>query len=627
MHLRGAEMGAWPSYVSISATKKMGKKTRKMGYSLTEIALAAKCSVYRESSQRCGNIRMATIRVFVRGKGEVQLSDEHDYVADGGEGRIYAQGDVVYKIYLDRSNMIPEAKIAELSELDRPNIIRPKDILLNEKNHVVGFTMDRVDGTELCRLFNTIFLKSNNVRPDMLLKLVENMQETTQFIHDKECLVVDGNEMNYLVDHGDYALPFFIDVNSYQTRNFPASAINIVFADPHAKTFSALSDWFTFAIVACKLFVGIHPYKGKHPNYGKRDLLKRMKDNISIFNPETSIPLAARDFSHIPTAYYEWFVKLFEKGERLLPPGVAGLLKVVQVTAELVQSTGNFAIKLLRKYDREILKHSAVHGKHVVVTQNALYVDRTRHDLKQFRGEVVFTPKTLSPLIAGIREKDGMLAISDMNGNALDLTLKVSRKPFVVDNTIYAVHRGDLTEVAIHEINKRAVASVSNVWKIMPKSSVLFDGLIYQSVLGKSYLVIPYHRTGKSYCAIQAVPELDEYRIVDGKHDQRVCMLIGYNDDTYHRIIVRFDETYQTYDVRVIEDIDYPMINFVTLDNGIVVSIDEHTLVEVFSNRVGSSKVKRIDDPDIKQEMILSKDGTTVLFYTGNKLYSLKMTS
>lgn len=569
---------------------------------------------------------MATIKVFVRGKREVLLSDEHDYVADGGEGRIYAQKNVVYKIYLDRSNMIPEAKIAELAELDRANIIRPKNILLDEKNHVIGFTMDRVDGTELCRLFNTVFLKSNNVAPDMLLKLVEKMQETTQFIHDKECLVVDGNEMNYLVDNADYAFPYFIDVNSYQTRNFPASAINIVFADPHAKTFSILSDWFTFAIVACKLFVGIHPYKGKHPNYGKRDLLKRMKDNVSIFNPETSLPVAARDFSHIPTAYYDWFVKLFEKGDRLPPPGVAGLLKVVQVTAELVQSTGNFTIKLLRKYDQDILKHTAVHGKHVVITKNALHIDRTRYDLKQFRGEVVFTPKSLTPLISGIREKDGMLVISDMNGNVLDLTLKVSRKSFVVDNTIYAVHKGDLTEIAIREINNRPIASVSNVWKIMPKSSVRYDGLIYQSVLGKSYLVIPYHNVGKSYCAIQAIPELDEYRIVDGKHDQRVCMLVGYKDDTYHRIIIRFDETYHKYDVRVIEDIDYPAINFVTLDSGIVVSIDEHAVVEVFSNKVGSSKVKRIEDPDIKDEMILSKDGTNVLFYTGNALYSLKMT-
>lgn len=569
---------------------------------------------------------MATITVFVRGKGKVRLSDEHDYVADGGEGRIYAQGDVVYKIYLDQTKMIPEAKIVELAQLDHPNIIRPKDVLLDKKNTLIGFTMDRVEGLELCRLFNTIFLKSNNITPEMLLKLVENIQNTTQFIHDRGFLIVDGNELNYLVGHRDYTLPFFIDVNSYQTPGFPASAINIFFQDPHAQTFSKQTDWFTFAIVACKIFVGIHPYRGSHPDYRKRDVLQRMQDNVSIFNSETRLPVAARNFSYIPTAYYEWFVKIFEKGARLPPPHIAGLLKVVQVTAELVRSTGNFAIKLLRKYDNDILRHKTVHGKHIVLTKDALHIDRDRYDFRQFHGEVVFTPKNLTPLITTIREEDGMLVISDTDGNLLDLQLKVSRQPLVIDNRIYAFHAGDLTEVAIHEINNRAIASVSNVWKIMPKSSIGFDGLIYQTALGKSYLVIPHHKFGKSYCAIQAIPELDEYKIIDGKHDLRVCMLIGVKEHSYHRIILRFDENYEKYDVRIVEDIDYPAINFVTLDNGTVVSLDEHAVVEVFSNKIASSKVKRIDDPEVKQNMILSKDGTNVLFYTENRLYSLKMT-
>jgi len=485
--------------------------------------------------------------------------------------------------------------------------------------------MDRVDGTELCRLFNTIFLTSNTITPEMLLKLVENMQETTQFIHDHGCLIVDGNEMNYLVDAKNYVLPYFIDVNSYQTPSFPASAISIFFSDPHAKVFSTLSDWFTFGIVACKIFIGIHPYKGSHPDYSKRDILKRMKDNVSIFNSETNLPVAARDFSYIPTAYYEWFVKIFEKGERLPPPYVAGLLKVVPVTTELIQSTGNFAIKLLRKYEKDIINHKAVHGTHVVNTRNRLYIDRTRYEMSLAGGNIVFTPKTLIPLVVRIREEDGMLTISKMDGTPLNLTLKVSRKIFIIDNAIYAFHKGDLTEISITEVNKRPIASVSNVWKIMPKSSRNFDGFIYQTVLGKSYVVIPYHKVGKSYCAIKNVSELDEYKIVDGKHDNHVCMLIGVKEHTYFRIIIRFDENYDKYDLRVVEDIDYPSINFVTLDNGVVVSIDEHAVVEVFSNKIGSSKVKRIEDPEIKTEMILSKDGANVLFYTANKLYSLKM--
>ena len=186
-------------------------------------------------------------------------------------------------------------------------------------------------------------------------------------------------------------------------------------------------------------------------------------------------------------------------------------------------------------------------------------------------------------------------------------------------------HRGDLTEIAIHELNGRPIASVANVWKIMSKSSKAFDGLIYQTVLGKSYLVIPYHMLNKSYCAIQHVPELDGYKIVDGKHEHRVCMLFGVKDGRYHRLILRFDERYQHYDIRIVEDIDYPQINFVCLENGIAVSLDEHAAVEVFSNQPGSSKVRQIDDPAVHGDMLLSKDGTNVLFYSKENLYSLKM--
>ena len=195
----------------------------------------------------------------------------------------------------------------------------------------------------------------------------------------------------------------------------------------------------------------------------------------------------------------------------------------------------------------------------------------------------------------------------------------------IIDNTIYAVRGGDMTEIAIHEFGGKAVAAVTNVWKIMPKSSINLDGIIFQTVLGKAYVVIPYHRSGKSYCAITHITELDEYRIIHGKHDTRVCMFIGVKDHLHHRLILRFDERYDRYDLRIVEDVDYPSLNFVTLDNGVVVSIDEHAAVEVFSNKVGSGTIKRIEDPDISGTMLLSKEGTQVFCHTEKTLYTLRM--
>ena len=568
---------------------------------------------------------MGAFTVWVRGKGKVQLSEEHDYLADGGEGRIFAQGGVIYKIYLDPAHAIPEAKLAELAQLDHPQIVRPKDVLLDANNTMIGFTMDRVEGIELCRLFNTVFLQANNVAPDALMKLVERMQEITHFIHQKGFLIVDGNELNYLVGQRDYALPFFIDVNSYQTPHFPASAINVQFQDPHSPTFSTLTDWYTFAIVACKIFVGVHPFKGTHPNFGKGDVLQRMKANVSIFNSDTRLPAAARDFSYIPSAYRDWFVRLFEKGERVPPPYIAGLLKVVQVKIDVAQSTGNFIINLVRAYESEIVSHQSVFGKHLVVTKQAAHVEKVAYRMPNFRGHIVLAPKSLTPLFASVRENDYMLEIADASGKTLDLHLKANRGCFVADNTLYVIHNGDLTEIALHELNNRPVASVANTWKIMPQASKVFDGLIFQTVLGKSFVVIPYRLNNRGFCAIRQIPELDDYRIMEGKHDARVCMLIGVKNHAYHRLILRFSENYEQYDLRVVEDIEYSDINFVTLASGVVVSLDEHGEIEMFSSRLHSGSVKRIHDPAIRPDMRLSKDGSSALFARGDRLYSLKM--
>ncbi len=110
-----------------------------------------------------------------------------------------------------------------------------------------------------------------------------------------------------LSEEGDYVWPYFIDVNSYQTPGFPASAINVLFADPHASTFSTLTD-------------------------------------------------------------------------------------------QLIQSTGNFMITQFKTYAEPILAHTAVYGKHIVHTRGSLYLDRDRYTGDIADVDVVFTPKSLTPL-------------------------------------------------------------------------------------------------------------------------------------------------------------------------------------------------------------------------------------
>ena len=217
------------------------------------------------------------MEVFVENIGKVDLSENKDFKTQGGEGKIYIKNNVVYKIYIDYTKTIKKEKIKELSVLQHKNIIKPDNIIWTnqKKNKMIGYTMKYIENTEpLCKYFTNSFQNANNITSKNILELVYRLQETIHYIHTNKILIVDGNEFNYLVTNKTQ-MPYFIDVDSYQTPSFPATAIMPSIRDWHTKGFNELSDWYSFAIIACQLFIGIHPYKGTHPNFSKKDLESR----------------------------------------------------------------------------------------------------------------------------------------------------------------------------------------------------------------------------------------------------------------------------------------------------------------------------------------------------------------
>jgi len=563
------------------------------------------------------------MKYFIRGKKAVTLT-QNDFIANGGEGQIYGKGDTIFKIYTDPSKMIPEAKIMELQALNLPNILKPEDLLLDHNNAPVGFTMKWVKETlPLCKLFTNDFRTRAGVTDDSTQHLTENIKETIYYIHRGKCLMVDGNEFNYLVDKNDLVTPYFIDTDSYQTPGFPATAIMPSIRDWHCKIFSDLSDWFSFAIIACQLFVGIHPFKGSHPNFKKNDLENRMKANVSIFNPQVKIPPAARDFGKIPSHYMAWFIDLFEKGKRTLPPALPGQAVLMPMQKKSILSTGKFEIETIRKFGSDILRHRFHAGMRTVFTAAHIFIDSKVYPVSTGT-DVVFTEKKLIPVFA--RMENSHLKLETATAQALSFPDLQTDEIMVSNNTLYARHLGDLTEISVDDSGKNLIPSVRNVWNIMPYSAQIFDHVIYQNVLGKAWLVIPL--AGKSAtgsCMIKAVPELDEYRIIDAKHDAGVCILMGHKKNRYDRIVLRFDAQYARYDYRIEKDTDLHSVNFVTLEKGITISIYDDIL-EIFSKHPGKTDVKKITGPDIDDTMRVCKEGNNVLFFKADTLYSLRMT-
>ncbi|MFW9871803.1 MAG: hypothetical protein ACFFG0_01790 [Candidatus Thorarchaeota archaeon] len=562
------------------------------------------------------------MKYFIRGKNEVILN-QNNFVSKGGEGSIFRKGKISYKIYNDPKKMIPEAKIKELQVIKKDNVIKPKDIILNKRNTIVGFTMDWKDGFPLCKLFTTDFRKRMGVTEDTVTQLVENIKLTINEIHKAKCLIVDGNEFNYLTDNKDLTIPYFIDVNSYKTPSFPATAIMPSIRDWHSKVFTELSDWFSFAIIACQLFVGIHPFKGRHPKYKKNDLETRMKSNVSIFNSKVRVPAPTRDFNLIPSKYKEWFIDLFENGKRIVPPELPGTITLIPVVVKLIKSTNTFEIEFLREVDGEIYFNSTIFGNEIIKSKEKIYIGKVDYKVSQGT-EILFTQKYSTPMLVKIDQEKLKMKSLDNNKKIYMPDLKC-QDLMIINNVLYLKNNGSLLELNFNERQERITVALKNSWNIMANSSIIFSGLVYQSVLGKPYLVIPIPKVdGLSSCIVKNIPELEEYKVIEAKHDSGVCVLTVYKDGIYNRIVLKFDETYDKYSYRLIKDISDYSINFVTLDNDVVVMMNDD-LIEIFSKDINKEKVHAIDDPDIDSTMKLCKSGTEVRFFKGNKLYKIKM--
>ena len=560
-------------------------------------------------------------KYFIQGKGQIEVT-QNDFISEGGEGKVFSKGSIVLKIYSDLKKMITTAKIQELSVLNRKNIIIPKNLLLDGKSQVVGYTMDFVKGVPICKLFTNDFRNRNNIQPESINKLVINIIDGIVFIHDNKCLLIDGNEMNYMVDNSTYEIPYFIDVNGYQTPSFPATVIMPSIRDWNAKDFTPLTDWYSFAIVSCQLYVGIHPFKGKHPKYKPNELIERMKSNISIFNKDVSLPAACRDFSYIPDDIRNWYIQVFEKGVRTPPPKVVGLLNIKQVVVKVVQTTNNFEISSVQEFPDEVVKVKFWNGNRVVTTKKQVWVNRMDYLTSSPEIDVVFTQKMIKPILVKV-EKEKLSLFDVAKREIIDVNICCQEK-MVIGNTIFAKYEGNLYELIINEFGEKIVPSIKHTWGIMPKSSQIFDNIIYQNVLGKAYLVIPHPEESikNSSCSILHVPELNGYRIIDGKFENKVAMLTGNKGSVNTKFILRFNGDLK-YDCRVIDD-DIS-INFTVLDNGICISINGDDAIEVFSNNLTSNKINSIQDPDINQSMMLTKDGIRAMFFNQNKLYSLSM--
>lgn len=534
---------------------------------------------------------------------KIALNDNM-FIASGGEGDIYGKDKTIYKLY-HPGKTIALSKIKELQELKKDNIISPKDIVYDKVGNILGYSMTWLkDAIAMCKIFTNDFRNKNNFTNEMVIELVKQIIMDTKYIHSKKCLIVDGNELNYLVSP-DFKTPYFIDCDSYKTPSFEPTALMDSIKDYHTQGFNELTDWFAFAILATQLFVGTHPYGGRHPDFKKYDQEGRMKANVSIFDKNVTVNSAVRDFGLIPTRFKDWLIDVFQKGNRSIPPNLDNTFIAIAAIKNIVGSN-TVIFNLIKEFSNNLINVSG----NCYIEQGSIYTDAIQN--------IITGKKALLGL------KDGKLNIKFDFEEYNDI---IAESFMVTDNTIVYKNYDKITQCEFMKIgNNHKIVPVTS-WTVMPNSTKLYEGVFFQKALGKLIINIPYkNKLNNKRAMFQSImPELQGYDIYDAKYERNILYVVATKNGKVYSFIFKFDDIHTTYSVFVNQESEYHNPNFTVLDNGICVLINTDDELLVFNNNYLNNSIKTIKDKNVRHDIKLYSDGMKVLAVDMCKLFRIKL--
>jgi len=570
----------------------------------------------------------------IESTGAQVLLGDSNYKTSGGEGDIYIEGDTVYKVCFEGS-MIPRQKFNELRALDHSKIIKPEDIILKDGKEV-GYTMRLVPGNAqpLAGVLTKQFREREGVTPQKMMELVRQLRSGIQYIHDKGgYLVVDANEFNFMVTD-DFEKLYFIDVPSYQTPSYPATAIMnsvrdwSVVQNGHKWEWSKLSDWYSFAILSWYMFTGIHPFKGRIRSIKvplDEMMVECMKQNKSVLDPESMFPEGAVYFpfeNYIPGgehgSYWQWYKAIFS-GERLEAPADFSAQIIIVKTKEIT-GLNKFTMKELFKANKKIKAYYESKGREVIVSEDTCYVDGIPYPLPANRFRIGFSP--INNIAVAVYLDENEVKLRDVV-NQKDIRFDCRGKDIVsAKGQLFIRGNRDMLQIKLFEKNgKIYMAQPESVFSVMEQATEIYQGCVLMRILGQYMVgVLPEGRTIK-------IKELDGYRITDMKYESGILMVIGLNRKTnqYDRLVLRFDEDHNSYDIKTIEAITPIGINFTVLENNRCVCITEEEKIEISIARKNDGRTTIIDDPEIVADMRLCHAGDRVQFARAEKLFSISM--
>lgn len=566
---------------------------------------------------------MRKFTIELEDKSKVLLT-EHDLVNSGGEGEIFIKDNFAYKIYFDPSKMISLDKIKELSLLDRPNIVRPIQAIKNESGDYVGYQMNAIFPDQcfpLTRFFTTDFREKHGVTSDHITHIVKEMYETFDFIHDKDFLIVDGNEMNFLISD-DFKNIYFIDVDSYKTPSFNPTAFNPNTLDPLAdKTkFTKETDWYIFAILFTQIVLGIHPFKGKYTgtslSFGKRDLTKRMKEGVSVLHPKVKLNKAVRSVSLIPSAMKEWLNDVFTNKTRLKPPLLKKMALDISKIVDKFNTPNGFKVFEKKEMNFDFDELSII-GDNVIFKKDLKY----RNSEGSVLSSSANTPFLIDGQLAFAKLESNSLSIYVPSMNKIEKVLTNIDKLYSFNNTLYVYKNNKLSMLDIMLTSNKIIAGISSTWDLYHHQKVNDFILFYQSGKRKAYY---FYEEGKNAIIdIDSILKASE-KVLDIKGFHQYIVLKSVKDGVYYTKIITMDLFNKNLNIVKEEDADSLEINFVNNKGLLIGEMSENTLLIGILKKEGfSSKV--VADYTLNKKLFIYKEG--ISFIDESKIYQLTMKS
>lgn len=459
--------------------------------------------------------------------GKSLVLTANDHLATGGEGSVYAKGDLVYKVYLDPAKAIRagmERKVAVLAAFAHPGIAAPKCSLRDKHGNFIGLVLPKVRAEALCRAFTTGWRDLHQFALPETATTVDAMRDITAFAHQHQALMVDSNEMNWLLAG---TAPTAIDVDSWQLPGFKATAIMPSIRDYANTTFSEGTDWFAWAVVTFQIWTGIHPYKGTHPDFNRAALEARMRAQASVFDAKVRLPGAARPVSDIPPALRAWYERVFQTNERTAPPSAKASMLGAQTAPRLqvrmtlsgalrIERLGNAGGRILAAFNGFVIARTAA-GLQLwdAVARAALPQVEPEALAAVLRQEAAVIRTGFGRVLLLLEPSTGLLTMKGLEDQSQARLSTAAESLWQCGNRVFGVVPGvsnGLVELEATQLGNKPLLAVRHQWPVASLSTRLMRGVFLQDCLGMPFLGV---LEGDGLLQ-GATPQLRGYRVAEG---------------------------------------------------------------------------------------------------------------